>query len=163
MTFRTREELFKSLLLPFRLTNALACFQNFINDTLAWFLHTYIMTSFNDIVINTDTMDGHRIDMRNVLDTLVRVEQHLRREKCKFHKEGVKYLGLIIRRGGVKIDPDKVAAVQNSSVAQKTFDIWVFIRFANSYRRFIYNLSGIVCLLTALTGKCVTFKWSDKC
>lgn len=44
-------------------------------------------------------------------------------EKYKFHKEEIKYLELMIVRGGVKMDLDKVAAVQDYPVPQSTFDV----------------------------------------
>lgn len=34
-------------------------------------------------------------------------------EKCEFHKEDIRYLELIIGRGGVKMDLDKVAVVKD--------------------------------------------------
>ena len=36
---------------------------------------------------------------------------YLKLEKYEFYKESVKYLGLIIRRNGVLIDPRKVEAI----------------------------------------------------
>lgn len=39
--------------------------------------------------------------------------QHVKLEKCEFYKEEEKYLRLIIERGEVKIDSDKVATIQD--------------------------------------------------
>ena len=42
-------------------------------------------------------------------------------------------------------------------------DIQSFLDFANSYQRFIYGLSRLAALLTALTKKDVKFVWDEKC
>lgn len=54
--------------------------------------------------------------MTNVLRALSRVGLHLKPEKCEFHKAEVEYLGLIIRKGGVKMDTENIEAVQDSLV-----------------------------------------------
>lgn len=46
--------------------------------------------------------------------------------KREFHKEEVKYLGLIIGIGRVKMDFDKLAAVQNLLVPHCTFNVQLF-------------------------------------
>ena len=33
-------------------------------------------------------------------------------EKCEFHTERTKYLGLIITPGSIEIDPEKVSAIE---------------------------------------------------
>lgn len=84
-------------------------------------------------------------------------------EKCEFHKEDVRYFRLLTGRGIVKIDTDKVAVTQDWPVPQSTFDLRLFIGFANIYRSFIRNLSEILGLLTVLTRKDVKFRWSEEC
>lgn len=61
------------------------------------------------------------------------------------------------------MDPNMVAAVQDRSVPKYTLDVRSFIRFANVYRRFIPNISGVVRPLTALTGKGAKGKWPKEC
>lgn len=78
---------------------------------------------------------------------------NLKQEKGEFHKDEVRYLGMKIRRGGVKIDSAKVVAIQDRLVPQSTFDVRSFIGFANFYRHFIRNFSGMVRPLMALTGR----------
>lgn len=84
-------------------------------------------------------------------------------EKCEFHKEEVRYMRLIIGRGRVRMDPNKVAAVQDWSVPQSTFDVQSFIEFTNLYGHFIRNFSVIVHPQTALTLTDIKFKWSEEC
>lgn len=162
-TFQTREGLFESLVIPFRLMNASASFQSFINDIPTALLDRYVTAYLDNILIYLDTLNDHQIHVRSVLEVLLKAELHLKAEKCEFYKKEIKYLGLIMGRGKVKMVPGKVAAVQDWLVLQSTFDIWLFIEISNLHWGFIRNFSRIVHLLTILTEKSVKFKWSEEC
>lgn len=112
MTFRTRDELFDSLVMLFALITALASFQTFINDTLAMFLNRYVTAYPDDILINSDTLNEHRVGVGSVLEKFSGAGLHLKPEKFEFRKEEVKHLVLIIGRGMVMIDTDKMVVVQ---------------------------------------------------
>lgn len=66
--FLTREEHFKSLLLPFGLINTTASHQTFINDALAVFLDRYVRDYFDEILIYSGTLDKHRVHVRCLLE-----------------------------------------------------------------------------------------------
>ena len=155
--FRTRYGLFESLVMPFGLTNAPATFQTFINDVLRPFLDRFVTAYLDDILIFSDNLKEHKEHVRQVLEVLQANGLHLKPEKCKFHQQEVRYLGLIISSGGVRMDPAKVEAVKEWCTPQNVRDVRSFIGFANFYRRFIKNFSGIVKPLTELTGKNVKF------
>jgi hypothetical protein len=69
---------------------------------------------------------------------------HLKPEKCEFYQKEVKYLGLIIGADGIKMDPEKIAAVRDWPVPRKIRDVRSFLGFANFYRRFIRGYSEVV-------------------
>ena len=52
-------------------------------------------------------------------------------EKCEFHTETTKYLGLIIESGGIKMDTQKVETVRNWSAPKTLKDLQAFLEFAN--------------------------------
>jgi hypothetical protein len=54
------------------------------------------------------------------MDRFLKVGHYLKPEKCEFHKETVKYLGLIISTKGISMDPDKVDTDRNWSREKKT-------------------------------------------
>ena len=63
----------------------------------------------------------------------------MKAEKCKFHKEEVKYLGLIVGVKGIRMNLEKVQAVENWEAPEKLKEVQAFLGFANFYRRFIQN------------------------
>ena len=139
--------------MPFGLTNDPASFQNFINDALQPFLDRFATAYLDNILIYSDTLGEHREHVRQVLEQLQKHDLHLKPEKCEFFRTEVKYLGLIIGREGIKMDPEKVKAVREWETPGKLFDVRSFLGFANFYRRFIYGYSDIVRPLTELTKK----------
>ena len=85
----------------------------------------------------------------------------LRSEKCEFHAQNAKYLGLIITPGGIEMDLKKIETVVNGEPLEHLKDVQTFLGFANFYRRFVLGYSSIVAPLTELTKKDVTFRWSE--
>ena len=94
--------------MPFGLTNAPADFQKFINDTLRRYLDIFCTAYLDDILVYSDTLDKHKIHIRRILEALSSTGLHLKPEKCEFHRQEVKYLGMIVQHNGVKIDSVKV-------------------------------------------------------
>jgi hypothetical protein len=160
--FRTCYGLFESLFMPFSLTNAPATFQNYINDVLAPYLDHFCTAYLDDTLIYSDNFEEHQQHIRLVLDAFAKAGLHLKPEKCKFHQQEVKYLGLIISMEGIKMDPEKIRAVQDWEPPSNLKDVCTFLGFANFYRRFIHNYSCIVQPLTFLTRKGVPFAWSTE-
>jgi hypothetical protein len=71
-------------------------------------------------------------------------------KKCEFLKPSVEYLGFIIDKEGIHMDPERVKAISEWPHPKTYRDIQVFLGFCNFYRRFIFNFSGIAKPLTAL-------------
>jgi hypothetical protein len=111
-TFRTRYGVFESLVMPFGLTNAPASFQHFINNVLRPYLDVLVTAYLDDVLIFSNNLDEHRKHVLNVLEALSKAGLHLKPKKYEFHQWEVKYLGCIISTSGTKMDPAKVATVQ---------------------------------------------------
>jgi hypothetical protein len=158
-TFHTWYGLFEFLVMPFGLTNAPATFQKFINDVLAPYLDRFCTAYLDDTLIYSDTFEEHQEHVNWVLEAFEKAGLHLKPEKCEFHCQEVKYLGLIISTEGIKMDPEKITTVQDWEAPRNLKDIRAFLGFANFYRCFVQNYSKIVQPLTLLIQKGVAFVW----
>lgn len=161
--FRTRYGSFESLVMNFGLTGAPATWQRFINDVLREFLDVCATAYLDDILIYSETMEEHVIHVRRILQALAKAGLHLKPEKCKFFQQEVGYLGLLISTNGIRMEPGKISAVLEWPTPRNVKDVRAFVGFANFYRRFIRNYSGIVTPLTRLTGKDIPFEWGQQC
>lgn len=162
--FRTRYGLYEWLVTPFGLTGAPGTFQRYINWTLREYLDEFVSAYIDDVLIFSDgTLQDHRRKVKKVLARLQEAGLHLDIDKCEFEQQTVKYLGFIITAGeGIRMDPEKVAAILQWEAPKTVKAVRAFLGFANYYRRFIQGFSDIVRPLTQLTRKGASFIWTDE-
>ncbi|CUA74819.1 Transposon Tf2-7 polyprotein [Rhizoctonia solani] len=70
MAFRTKYSLFETKVMPFRLTNAPAAFQHFMNDILQDLLDVTVIVYLDDILIFSKNPNKHQEHVREVLKRL---------------------------------------------------------------------------------------------
>ena len=104
----------------------------------------------------------HRQYVHEVFDILAENDLYVKPEKCAFEQEEIKYLGVIVGKGQLRMDPKKLHAVLNYPTPRNATDIRVFLGFTGYYRYFIKNYSAIVQPLLALTRKSATFHWGKE-
>ena len=159
--FRTRYGSFEWRVMPFGLSNAPAAFQRFMNDIFSDLLDVHVIIYLDDILIYSDNPADHRKHVREVLRRLRKHGLYARPDKCRFSSDSVEYLGFILSKEGLKMDPSKVQTIQDWPEPRKVKDIQSFLGFANFYRRFISEYSDIVIPLTRLTRKGVPWNFTD--
>ena len=151
--FLTRYGLFEYTVMPFGLCNAPSTFQAFINDVLREYLDVFCSAYLDDILIYSNSQEEHTEHAQKVLEKLKQAGLYLDINKCQFHVQEVKYLGLMITTEGLKMDPQKVETITQWKPARCVKDVQAFLGFANFYRRFIRGYSKIAAPLSALTRK----------
>ena len=67
--------------------------------------------------------------------------------------EEIPILGVIIGKGQVKMEQEKIKAIKEWKTLMKVKDVESFLGFANFYQRFIQNFSHTAKLLNELKGK----------
>ena len=164
--FNTRYGQFECLVMPFGLSNAPASFQSYINDVLREFLDAFASAYLDDVLIYSDTLEEHIDQVNNVLEKLIQAKLPIDIDKCEFHTQSTRYLGLIISNEGIRMDPAKVEAIQEWETPRTVKDVQAFLGFANFYRQFIFKYSKLAAPLTAITrngpnGKPV-FSWTPE-
>ena len=161
--FRTRFGLYESLVMPFGLSGAPATFQRYINNALREHLDIFCTAYLDDILIYSRTRAEHTEHLRLALQALRDARLFAKLSKCEFFVTETKFLGLLIGRNGVRMDPEKVKTVLSWKTPAKLTDVQAFIGFGNFYRRFIRDFSKIIRPLVSLTKKDVPFVWSPEC
>jgi hypothetical protein len=73
----------------------------------------------------------HMEHVTAVMTSLKEAGLYLKEQKCEFHKEKVKYQGLIVGVNGIRMDPGKVQAVENREPPEKLKEVQAFLGFAN--------------------------------
>jgi len=162
MAFKTPLGLFESHVMTFGLCNALATFQTFMDTQFADFLATgKVVIYLDDILIMATTLVELVKLTHGILQRLLDLDLYLWPKKCSFNQTSVEYLGLIISKGELCMDPVKLTAVTKWPTLKTMKEVQKFLGFCNFYCCFIKNYSALARLLFNLTKKDVPFHWDQ--
>ncbi|ESK81094.1 reverse transcriptase-rnase h-integrase [Moniliophthora roreri MCA 2997] len=145
----------------FGLTNSLATFQAFMNDTLKDFIDEgWCMVYMDDILIFSDEINLHRLCMRHVLERLRENDLYLKLEKCEFEVMKTLFLGMVITPGHISMDKTKLAGIKNWEAPKTVKGVQLFLGFANFYCKFIGKYTELAHPLHELMKKDTKFEWT---
>ena len=130
-TFCTRYGSYEWLVMPFGLTNAPAAFQRFMNDIFSDLLDVRVIIYLDDILIYSNNPVDHKKHVCEVLHRLHENGLYAHLDKCHFSKDTIEYLGFILSKDGLKMDPSKVQIIQDWPEPCKVKDVQSFLSFAN--------------------------------
>lgn len=160
--FSTNRGMFEPLVMFFGLTNSPATFQAMMDNIFRDMIDKgHVAVYLDDIIVFTQTLEEHREIVREVLRRLEQNDLFLKPEKCEFEKDSVEYLGLIIKKGELHMDPVKTQAILEWPTPRNKKDVQSFRGFANFYRRFIKDFGKITKPLDRLTGD-VEWSWGQE-
>nr|prf retrotransposon del1-46 [Lilium henryi] len=160
--FRTRYGHYEFLVMPFGLTNVPTAFMNLMNRVFREYLDKFIVVFVDYVLIYSRTQKDHEHHLRISLQLLRNNQLYAKLSKCEFWMEKVKFLGHVVSREGIVVDPVKVKAVMNWELPKNIFEIRSFLGLAGYYRRFIKGFSKLAALMTQLTKKGENFNWTKK-
>ncbi|WRX07781.1 Reverse transcriptase domain - like 2 [Theobroma cacao] len=159
--FRTRYGHYKFLVMSFGLTNAPAAFIDLMNWVFKPYLDKFVVVFIDDILIYSKSREEHEQHLKIVFQILREHQLYAKFSKCEFWLESVAFLGHVVSKHGVQVDPKKVEAVEKWPRPTSVTEIKSFLGLASYYRHFVKDFSKIVAPLTKLTCKDINFEWSD--
>ncbi|XP_075499247.1 uncharacterized protein LOC142537633 [Primulina tabacum] len=161
--FRTRYDHYEFLVMSFGLTNAPSVFMDLMNGVFKTYLDSFVIIFIDDILIYSKTQELHAEHLRTVLQLLREKQLYAKLKKCEFRLEQVSFLGHIVSKDGIALDPMKIEAIKQWPIHTTVSEVRSFLGLAGYYRRFIANFSKIALSLTNLTRKAVKFEWTSEC
>jgi beta-lactamase superfamily II metal-dependent hydrolase len=111
ITFRTKYETYKYLIMSFELTNESFIFQNFMNDTLMNYLNEFVVAYLDDIIVYSHSKKEHIQHVRKILQRLREANIQTNVNKCEFHIIETKFLDMIMSRDDIKMNFEKMKAI----------------------------------------------------
>ena len=110
-TFQTLIGNFHYTVMPFGLKNAGATYQRAMIAIFHDRMHKEIEDYMDDIVVKSKTRGDHLAILRKVFERCQLYKLHMNPLKCAFRVTAGKFLGFLIHRRGIDVDPSKVQAI----------------------------------------------------
>jgi hypothetical protein len=161
--FVLRYGLYEYMVMSFGLINALAYFMYLMNKVFMEYLDKFVMVFIDDMLVYSRSEEEHEEHLRLVLQKLQDHRLYAKLSKYEFWLKQVAFLGHIISKGGIYVDPSKVQDVLSWNAPMSVSDIQSFLGLAGYYRRFIEGFSKISKPMTELLEKDKKFKWTAAC
>ena len=116
----------------------------------------------DDIAIATKdlSLPLHEAAVSDVLQVAKDNSLFFKLSKSVFHVSAIDYLGVILEKGKMRMDPAKVSGVRNWPTLKCVKDVRSFHGFCNFYQAFIAGFSKIALPLNTLTKKGQPFMWT---
>ena len=149
-TFRTRYGHYEFLVMSFGLTNALAAFMDLMNRVFRPYVDPFIVVFIDDILVYLKDQENHDTHLWVVLETLRKEQLYAKLSKCEFWLNEVSFLGNIVSKEGIRVDPKKIEVVVEWKPPRNVTKVRSFLGLAGYYRRFVKGFSMIVAPMTRL-------------
>ncbi|MCO5553915.1 hypothetical protein L7F22_007441 [Adiantum nelumboides] len=159
--FRTTFGLYEYLVMPFGLTNAPATF-NRMMERIFRPHHNFTGVFFNDVVIYSKSMEEHKKHLQIIFQALRDNKLFINQKKSEFFLQEIQYLGHIISKSGIHMDPSKLEVIKEWPNPRNLHELRSFIGMCAYYRRFIEKFSLIAGPLHDLTKKNVKYVWTER-
>jgi hypothetical protein len=109
-TFILRYGMYEFTVMSFELTNAPAYFMYLMNKVFMEYLDKF-MVFIDDIFVYSRSEEEHEDHLRLVLQKLQDHKLYAKLSKCEFLLKQVAFLGLVISKGGISVDPSNIEDV----------------------------------------------------
>nr|GFA86983.1 putative reverse transcriptase domain-containing protein [Tanacetum cinerariifolium] len=152
-TFKTHYGHYEFQVMPFGLTSALAVFMDLMNLVYKPYLDKFMIIFIDDILIYSKDEKGHEEHLKAILELLKKEELYAKFSKCEFWFPKVQFLGHVIDKQGIHVDPAKIEYVKDWASPKSPTEIRQILGLAGYYRRFIEGFSKITKPMTKLTQK----------
>jgi Reverse transcriptase (RNA-dependent DNA polymerase)/RNase H-like domain found in reverse transcriptase len=157
---------FEFLVLPFGLCNSPATFQTLMNEVFYDLLDKCVIIYIDDILIFSETYEGHKKDLYLVLQRLREHQLFARLEKYRFVQKEVEYLGYIVSQNQVKANPERVKAILTWPQPRNIHELRSFLGLTNTLLRFVphyaHHAGHLTDLLKGSPGKRDKLAWREE-
>ena len=99
--------------MSFGITNAAAAFMSLMNGIFKPYVDLFVIVFIDDILIYSKSRKEHEEHLRIVLELLREKRLYAKFSKCEFWLDSVFFLGHVVSKDGVMVDPSKIKAVKS--------------------------------------------------
>jgi hypothetical protein len=123
----------------------------------------FLKVFIDDLNVHSGSWGEHLQHINAVLCKLREVNLKLNPRKCCFTTKAITFLGHMVSREGIKLDPGKVEAVLRFPTLRSVTNVRSFLGLTGYYRKYVKGYSNVVGPLFELTKRDAAFVWDMGC
>lgn len=150
---------YRFLRMPFGISSAPEVFQRAMHKVMEGLEGVAVV--MDDILVWGRTKEEHDQNLENVLQRCQKHNLKLNRKKCRFLQDTVRYLGHVLTRDGLSLDPDRLHDILQVQAPSNKKELQTFLGMVNFVSRFIPHMSTVTAPLRELLKKDV-WVWEDR-
>ncbi len=112
-----------------------------MNQVLRKYLKSFILVYLNDIIIYSRTFKKYKQYVRQVFQALREANLMMKPKKCEFVKQELRFLGYIISKDKIRVNPEKIAKMVSLlspiNLKQLQSKLGLFSFYHNYIKRFL--------------------------
>ena len=145
--------------LPMGLKNSPSIFQRLMNIVLTGCLGIYSYIYVDDVIVFSKTAEDHIKHLDDVLGRLEKVGLKIKASKTQVFRTSLKYLGFIVGREGLRINPKKLEAIMKFPRPVNVKAVQGFLGLTGYFRTFILGYASLAKPLYDLLRQDIPWKW----
>lgn len=134
---------YEFVVLPFGLINSPITFMCLMNNIFHQYLDKLVLLFIDDILIHSRNIEEYKEHLCIVRKVLREHQLYAKYSKCDFFKEKIQYLGHVITKDGIVVDPEKINTIMEWLVLKDVADIRSFMCLVGYYRQFVEGFSRV--------------------
>lgn len=146
--------------MPFGLTNARVTFQRAMDVVFADLINILMVVYQDDLTAYSKKDEDHVHHSEKVFIKALEYGISLNPKKCNFVVTEGKLLGHIVSKEGIRIDPERVEAIDKIPIPKTIKAIQSFFGQINFVRRFVSNFAEIVKPISKMLKKGQKIEWT---
>ena len=162
-SFTTHEGSYRFKRLAFGLRNAPASFQMLMSHVFKGLTFKFLTVYLDDVLIYSPDFETHMQHLKVVFQRLRNACLKLHPKKCSFGMSKILYLGHIVSKDGISVDPSKVEVIRSYPRPTSVKDVRAFLGLTGYYRKFQKGYANLATPLYALLRKDAKFNWDNVC
>jgi transposase InsO family protein len=160
--FSTHSGHFEFVRLPMGLKNSPAIFQRLMQIVLSGCLGQYAFIYIDDIILFSQDAKQHLKHLELIFRRLQQAGLKVKASKCQLFLTEIEYLGYLVGRDGLKVNPKKVKAISEFPVPKKVKDVQAFLGVVGYFRTFIDHFAERARPLYKLLKNETVWKWDKE-
>ncbi|CAC5417340.1 unnamed protein product [Mytilus coruscus] len=138
-----------------------AFFQRVIHLILSGLTWKDCLAYLDDIIVLGSDFQNHLHNLEKVLQRFEDNNINLKPKKCLLFQKKVLFLGKLVKREGVAVNPESMNTILKWPIPTKKRDVESLLGFYNYHRDHIKNFATKSSPLYHLTKKKIKFEWNE--